>query len=461
MPRVAKSGTKGLIKNHNHGCSNRGRPTACNCPWYGKYKGIKRSLADWCGYELHPRKKKAAAAVLTRFKAAIDDDRYSPEGEQRSLGSAQTFKTFTQEWRRHYAEEHGLSSNSLEPMLGVLDDMFGTWTLEFISGAAREIERRLNKEAEEREWSDNTWNRYYELLSTVLNRARKWKVLSINPLESIDRRVGSRGELLEVRIEEDVEKRLLDACSELDRPQHRPHSRLLTWEKVDEIRAAVAGGEQQKMVASRFGISRGLCCQIVKEEIWNREKYKQGTKGDEMRLRLIAAFDTGLRVSELMAVQLKHIDFRPVVVDVDGEKRGVLRIALPAEATKGGKTTGKPESVFVGSERLKTALGLRRFELGKNPEAFVFGRRDGKPQKGFRRMWRELFKRAGLDWGRDKGLVWHTLRHEFTSRVLEQADGDPIVAQKMARHKDLRTTQNYMHARDKRLMATAARLGRG
>ena len=76
-------------------------------------------------------------------------------------------------------------------------------------------------------------------------------------------------------------------------------------------------------------------------------------------------------------------------------------------------------------------------------------------------MWHELFTLAGLDWGRTKGIVWHTLRHEFTSRVLEQADGDPVVAQKMARHKDLRTTQDYMHARDKRLMATASRLGRG
>lgn len=34
-------------------------------------------------------------------------------------------------------------------------------------------------------------------------------------------------------------------------------------------------------------------------------------------------------------------------------------------------------------------------------------------------MWRELFKLAGLKWGRDKGLVWHTLRHEFCSRTAE------------------------------------------
>ena len=33
----------------------------------------------------------------------------------------------------------------------------------------------------------------------------------------------------------------------------------------------------------------------MKGEIWNPSKYKIGTKGDEMRLRLYAAFDLGLR----------------------------------------------------------------------------------------------------------------------------------------------------------------------
>lgn len=39
---------------------------------------------------------------------------------------------------------------------------------------------------------------------------------------------------------------------------------------------------------------------------------------------------------------------------------------------------------------------------------------------------------AGLKWGRDKGLVWHTLRHEFCSRTAENT-GDPVVAQELGR----------------------------
>ena len=74
-------------------------------------------------------------------------------------------------------------------------------------------------------------------------------------------------------------------------------------------------------------------------------------------------------------------------------------------------------------------------------------------------MWRELFELAGLKWGRDKGLVWHTVRHEFCSRTAENT-GDPVVAQELARHKDLRTTQGYLHPRLSRVLAAATRLDR-
>lgn len=40
-------------------------------------------------------------------------------------------------------------------------------------------------------------------------------------------------------------------------------------------------------------------------------------------------------------------------------------------------------------------------------------------------VWRELFKLAGLDYGRAKGLTWHTIRHEFVSRNIEPT-GYPV-----------------------------------
>lgn len=213
------------------------------------------------------------------------------------------------------------------------------------------------------------------------------------------------------------------------------------------------------MVAADYKISRGLCCQIVKGEIWNKNNYRAGRKGDEMRRRLYAAFDLGLRHGEIVKVQLKHIDFKPIKVEVDGEVCEVLAIALPPDVTKGGKTTGDVEHVYAGTDRLKRELAKRRFSLKRNPEAYVFGTESGLPVKSFKRMWRELFTLAGLDHGRAKGLTWHTIRHEFVSRNIENT-GDPVITQRLARHKDGRTTQGYMHARESRVLAAVARLNR-
>ncbi len=461
MPRRGASNVESLYKKHNVGCANRrGDPTKCDCPWYGKYKGIQKGLAKWSGESVDPHRKDVAKVVLNRLRAAIDKKAYNSEGEEQSQGSGQRFSEFIKEWKTHYAEEYGLSSNSLDPMLGVLERGLGTKTLEELAGASLQIERWLNKAQKERRWTDNTWNRYYELLSTLFNRASRWKANGVprmaqSPMPAIERRVGTKKKF-RVRIEETAEDKLFAACEKLNRPQHKPHSKLLTWPKVEEIRRRVADGELQSKVAAEFRISTGLCCQIIKGEIWNPEKYKVGTKGDMMRLRLMAAFDAGVRREEMMLIQLKHINFKPVGVTVDAERKHVLVVEVQS---KGEKTTGEKEFVYIGTERLKKALQKRRFALRNDPETFVFGTDDGRRQKDFRRMWRELFKLAGLQWGREKGLVWHTLRHEFCSRTAENT-GDPVVAQELARHKDLRTTQGYLHPRLSRVLQAAVRLNR-
>lgn len=460
MPRTSLSKVKGLHKMHNRGCSNKGtaRPTACSCPWFGKHKGVFKSLSAWSRQDVDPKTKGHAEAVLRRLKTAVDDGTYDPEGEHLSLGSGQRFADFVEEWKLHYATERGLSSNSLDSMLNVLTEAFGRRTMEQMAAGAVRIERWLNASQRERGWTDNTWNRYYEQLNSLFNRAVKWERITVNPMGSIDKRSGSKKKF-EVRLEEPVEDVLIAVCDQLNRPQHRPHSVKLTWQKVTEIRRRVAQGQKQTQVAKCFSISRSLCCQIVKGDVWNPEHYRRGNKGDEMRRRLYAAFDLGLRHSEILKIQLKHVDFKPIKIEVDGRLHEVLLITLPPSVTKGGKTTGELEHVYVGSERLKRELTRRRFTLRRNPDAYVFGTETGQPVKSFKRMWRELFRLAGLDYGRSKGLTWHTIRHEFVSRTLENTN-NPMVTQRLARHKDGRTTLVYQHARDSQVLAAAVRLNR-
>ena len=121
MPPTPVSNVAGLHKHHSRACPNRrGKPTNCDCPWYAFYKRVQKGLAEWSGQRVDPRKLGPAEKVLNRLKSAIDNRTYSPDGEQRSLGSGQRFRDFVTEWQTHYAEPHDLTANSLPAMLDVL-----------------------------------------------------------------------------------------------------------------------------------------------------------------------------------------------------------------------------------------------------------------------------------------------------------------------------------------------------
>jgi hypothetical protein len=61
-----------------------------------------------------------------------------------------------------------------------------------------------------------------------------------------------------------------DMRSKKRQPHGETHGHAkLTRPQVEEIRAAVSGGAQQKTMAERFGVSRMLVSLIVRRKIWN------------------------------------------------------------------------------------------------------------------------------------------------------------------------------------------------
>lgn len=469
---MASSGTKGLIKRHLRDCTNEGSLTKCSCPWRGRYTppggGPRQEvqLAKWAHQSVDPHEKRHAEVVFARFVSAVDNGTFRRTGERSTPKDAKQLAGFILQWLER-AEEKGRSMKSLPSMLGVISEsLLGGQALTYLSAHPEIIEQWLDDTKEERSWSDNTWNRYHELLHAIFKRAvvkQKITGVTINPLAAIERQRGSEEVFgkFDIRIEEDIEDKLLAACDQLNRPAHKPNRSLLTQEKADQIRARVAKGEQQTVVAAAFKVSPATVCAIVQGKVWNPAHLTIGTKGTEMRRRVIAAFDGGLRLTEMLLIQVKHVARRPlVVVDAQGQRHELIRITLPARNTKGGKWSGQTEYCDAGTPRFKDVLTARLFQFRDDPEAYVFGTEDGKPIKGFRKLWQELYTLAGLKYGRNRGMVWHTLRHEYISRLAETT-GDPVLTQELARHKDLETTQKYFQARGSRRLLAAVGLSRG
>ena len=492
MPPRTPSGTKGLVKRHGRDCSNRDTPSRCDCEWRGRYKNHEVLLGAWCGKAVNPRQITPAREVFARLVAAIDGPHFDPAREVALLGTDQRFHTLVDEYITAHVDTAGLDGTPLtstglrsalkiiqtEPAAGTC---LGALTLEAMVATPDRIKGWLNAQQKARSWKPKTWNYYYGVLFSICEWATLRKTNNVprmmrNPMKDFQKFKVSKYETIG-RVYEDLEDRLFAACEALNAPLHLPNGRAkLDQAKADEIRAQAASGARQKDIAAAFEVSPAVICAIVSGQIWNLAKYRPTTKGDQMRRRLIGSIDGGMRAGELLGVQLKHVDYRNPYQTETG--KGYV-ITLPADVCKGGKTTGKSERVYAGTPRFVAMLDARREQLIASYErqrfkfktkqlnvgdAYLFGDEEGRKLDGFKRQYRKLYDAAGLvygvDYGRDLGLVWHTTRHEYCSRIAEQSNGNAITIQEAGRFKDLKTAQIYIHVRNEQVQAASAVVNR-
>ena len=73
-----------------------------------------------------------------------------------------------------------------------------------------------------------------------------------------------------------------------------------------------------------------------------------------------------------------------------------------------------------------------------DPDAYVFGDDDGKRVRKFHGSWRKLYRAAGLP----DALVWHDIRHEFVSDLIDRGANiseaaKPLVTEASPRQPDI------------------------
>jgi site-specific recombinase XerD len=140
------------------------------------------------------------------------------------------------------------------------------------------------------------------------------------------------------------------------------------------------------------------------------------------RTLLLTAYAAGLRVSEVVALQLSDID----------AERGVLRV-------RQGK--GARDRTTLLSPRLLEAL--RAYWRHERPEPWLFPSRDRRGHLcagAAKHLYAQAKQRAGIE--KPGGL--HTLRHTFATRLLE-AGVNLHTLQRLLGHKSLRSTTRYLH----------------
>jgi integrase/recombinase XerD len=152
---------------------------------------------------------------------------------------------------------------------------------------------------------------------------------------------------------------------------------------------------------------------------------------DQAMLELLYA--TGLRVSELVSLQLQQVNLQGNYLTVKG---------------KGAKVRAVPFGRWARDRVLAYMKEARPRLLKGRSSPFVFTNRSGKPisRQGFWKLIRGHARAAGLE----KRVTPHTLRHSFATHLVE-GGADLRSVQSMLGHADISTTQIYTHVDGARL----------
>lgn len=152
---------------------------------------------------------------------------------------------------------------------------------------------------------------------------------------------------------------------------------------------------------------------------------------------LFTAYSAGLRVSEVMNLQLKHIDRD--------------RMQLFIERAK-----GKKDRYVMLSPVLLDILGNYYKTCKPRPVKYIFEGPESGTAYSTKSM-QKIFQMAREKAGIHKALTFHSLRHSFATHLLEKGV-DITYIRDLLGHFDIKTTSRYLHVKKEQLVNIASPL---
>jgi len=169
--------------------------------------------------------------------------------------------------------------------------------------------------------------------------------------------------------------------------------------------------------------------------------FDQIDPGRELGIRdrawLELLYGSGLRISELVGIDLEELELRSRLVKVLG--KGSKERIVPFGT--------KAEQALRAWLEIRPAFAARRAKDDEESPLFVNHRGGRITARSVRRIMEVYVRRASLR----SGISPHTLRHSFATHLLN-AGADLRTIQELLGHVSLSTTQKYTHLQDWKLI---------
>jgi integrase/recombinase XerD len=157
-------------------------------------------------------------------------------------------------------------------------------------------------------------------------------------------------------------------------------------------------------------------------------------------------YSTGVRISELIAIQLEECAWRDRVVRLIPMERKVRRRGGGRGIVSVGPKGERARIVPIGSRAVEAGIayvdGERAALRGSRSEGSLFLNARGRPltRVGAWQIVRRLVRASGIR----RKVTPHTFRHTFATHLLDRG-ADLRAVQEMLGHADIATTQIYTH----------------
>lgn len=381
---MARTTDLGRKKRHARGlykrceCKPR-QQEICEHPWYGKFRHTLVCLPKWTGRKITTRGD--ASEALAELTRVLKAGTFSPDGLRASLPDTPEGMTFQR-----------------------LADLF--------------IEKRI-KPSKMKTKHDVITYRIPQLVQRI-GATRLLRDVTFGVIEDFTASLREPQPIRRKKPSDDPPKtRLLTAAA--IRNAQKQLSEMFTW--------AVNRGYLQRSPFKGADNRDAIKFERVtnkRERVLARDEETRllAHAAPHLRSLIIAAVDTGMRKSEMLALRFADIDW------------AAGQLVLRWETTKSQKQRRVP----IATSRLKAVLEWQRLDAEgarKHDDAPVFSNEAGEPVRAFRTAFNGAKRRANI-----KGLRWHDLRHTYATRLVEK--GVPLSqVRDLLGHASITTTERY------------------